>query len=112
MALSPIGVAHNLVKEGKLPGLPDVFHHGGHQPQCVIGAGVRQAVDNGVLVRGGDDGGRFESGLVRLGAKPDRVKEMEAVARGSQPLQELLDALFASFRVGVGMVMVSWAVSR
>ena len=87
--LSPAGIPHALVKEGQLPGLPDVFRHRRHQPEGVVRAGVGQAVHNGVFVRGGDDGGGFEGGLFRLRTEPGRVKEVQAVARGGQPLHEL-----------------------
>ncbi len=72
-------------------------------PQVQAVVPVRpQAVDDAGLVRSGDDRGGPVGGLLRLGLKPGRVKEVQAVALAGQPLEELQNPLPAHFRVGVG----------
>ncbi len=72
-------------------------------PQVQAVVPVRpQAVDDAGLVRSGDDRGGLVGGLLGLGLKPGRVKEVQAVALAGQPLEELQNPLPAHFRVGVG----------
>ena len=100
--LAAVGVGQHLVREGQVPGLPDVLHDAGHQPQGVVGAGVLEAVDDLALVRGGDHGGRLEGLLLLLRLEPPGLEEVQAVALPGQGLQQLHQTAPALVRVGVG----------
>ena len=101
-ALSSVGIGHGLGGEGQISRLLHILHHGGYQPEGIVGTGILQPVDDLSPVRHGDDRGRTEGLLLLLRLKPPGLKQMEAVARRSQGTQQLHNPLSAAGRVGMG----------
>ena len=98
-ALAAVGVGDALVRKAELPGLADILHHGGDQPQRVVRTGVLQVVDDLAFIGRRDHCGRAEGLLLSLRLEPARLEQVQAVAGGGQGAQQLDQAAAALFRV-------------
>ena len=99
--LTLVGVGDHPVEEAHIAAFPHVFHNGRDQPQRVVGAGVLQAVDHAALLRRGHHRGRLEGRrLPRL--EPGGVEQVQAIARGHLPVEQLFNACAAHVRLSLG----------
>ena len=97
-----IRIGKHFRRKSEVARLFDIFRHGAHQPERVIGTGVFQAVHDTFLVRFRNDRRRFERLCPRLFHKPLRLEQMNAVPCACQAAQKLFDAFPAFLRIGMG----------
>ena len=100
-AFSFVCIGDNLIKEGKIAALPDVFHDGRDQPEGIVRAGIADAVEHPFLIRLRDHGRGFD-GTVVLCFEHSGIEQVEPVTFPHLSAEELADPHHAAVRLPVG----------
>ena len=78
-AFPAVRVGQQRIRKIEIACLLDIFHKGGHQPECIVRAGVSKAVHIVILIRRWDDCRGFEGLDLVVRNKPLRLEQVQSI---------------------------------